>query len=175
MFERMQLAAGQRFGRLVVIEFAGYYNPPGGGGRQSLFRCHCDCGRDATVHGASLKNGNTKSCGCLHAEGGPRPRKAPRARKHGMCHTAEYRSWTEMRRRCNNPKATRYGRYGGRGIKVCERWEGEHGFEIFLADMGPRPKGTTLGRFGDEGNYEPFNCKWMTPKEQAANRSEKAA
>lgn len=75
-----------------------------------------------------------------------------------------------MQRRCRNPNATRYERYGGRGIKVCERWKGEDGFANFLADMGERPDGKTLDRVNNDGNYEPSNCRWATPLEQGANK-----
>lgn len=80
--------------------------------------------------------------------------------------TPEYRSWNSMRQRCNNPNNDRYFRYGGRGIRVCEAWSD---FAQFLRDMGPRPKGHTLERKNNDGNYEPPNCKWATPKEQQNN------
>jgi hypothetical protein len=88
--------------------------------------------------------------------------------------SATYRSWDRMIQRCTNPRNISWKYYGGRvpPVAVCERWLT---FENFLADMGERPKGTTLGRFGDVGDYEPSNCKWMTPEEQAANRRRRAA
>jgi hypothetical protein len=88
--------------------------------------------------------------------------------KHGKCGTREYTSWEMMNARCNNPKATGYENYGGRGITVCERWRR---FENFLADMGPRPAGTTLDRWpNNDGNYEPGNCRWATRAQQLGNR-----
>lgn len=90
--------------------------------------------------------------------------------KHGAAvgnkRTPEYSSWQSMRARCHNPNAKRYERYGGRGIRVCEAWSD---FAQFLRDMGPRPKGHTLERKNNDGNYEPTNCKWATPKEQQNN------
>jgi hypothetical protein len=68
-----------------------------------------------------------------------------------------------MRNRCHNPNANRWEHYGGAGVKICERWQL---FSNFLADMGERPDGTTLGRIGDKGDYEPNNCEWQTSKEQ---------
>jgi len=81
--------------------------------------------------------------------------------------TPMYNTWRSMLRRCESPKATGFKEYGGRGITVCERW---HSFDDFFADMAPRPEGMTLDRSETNGNYEPGNCKWSTPTEQARNR-----
>ncbi len=81
--------------------------------------------------------------------------------------STEYVVWNSMKNRCYNPKVKSYPSYGGRGIKVCNRWMK---FENFLADMGERPAGMTLDRKDNSGDYTPINCKWSTPKEQAANR-----
>lgn len=83
--------------------------------------------------------------------------------------TRTYHSWCAMRQRCNNPNAFKYPSYGGRGIKVCERWN--NSFENFLADMGEAPEGHSIDRYpNNNGDYEPSNCRWATPKQQSANR-----
>jgi hypothetical protein len=88
--------------------------------------------------------------------------------KHGMYGTATYQAWASMKQRCTNPKASNFGRYGGRGIKVCDRWRDS--FEAFLADMGKAPPGLTLERVDVNGHYEPGNCKWATMAEQMGNQ-----
>jgi hypothetical protein len=75
-----------------------------------------------------------------------------------------------MRARCNNPNSDWYHRYGGRGIKICERW---NDFALFLKDMGERPNGMTLDRINPDGDYEPNNCRWATPAMQSANKAKK--
>jgi len=90
------------------------------------------------------------------------------SRKTGQ--TKTYRSWAGMVRRCRNPHTLDWPRYGGRGIQVCSRWLV---FENFLSDMGERPKGKSLDRIDNDGNYNPDNCHWATNKEQAKNRKKR--
>lgn len=85
-----------------------------------------------------------------------------------------FRSWESMKQRCLNPRFSSYKWYGGRGIKVCERWASRKGFANFLSDMGEVPIGLTLERINNLGNYEPSNCRWATRKEQCRNRKTSA-
>lgn len=158
---------GQKFGRLTVLELAGM---KGGG---SLWRCRCDCGQEKIVEGYNLKNGNSQSCGCLRREIASRNGKkvGPKRLRHGHAkriqRSSTYKSWDAMRQRCSNPKLPFFKNYGGRGIRVCERWMK---FENFVADIGERPAGLTLDRINNDGNYEPGNCKWSNRKEQNNNQ-----
>lgn len=85
---------------------------------------------------------------------------------HGMSKSSAYGSWENMRARCLNPNSPAYQLYGGRGVTICDRWSD---FAAFLADMGDRPAGATLDRIDVDGNYEPDNCRWATPRQQALN------
>lgn len=153
---------GDLCGRLTVLAEA----EPAAGVGKTLRRvlCLCKCGREKIVRVASLRSGLTKSCGCLHDT---------HRLRHG--HTAggklslTYSSWVSMRTRCLNSNAANYPVYGGRGIRVCDRWM--ESFEAFLADMGERPSlRHSIERMNGEGDYETGNCLWATPKEQARNR-----
>jgi hypothetical protein len=89
--------------------------------------------------------------------------------KHGMTATPTYKTWVKMKERCTSPNADQWKWYGGKGIRVCDRWL--NSFEDFYADMGERPVGTTLDRIESTGNYEPGNCRWADKATQALNAS----
>ena len=149
---------GRKFGRLTVISRGDNTK-----NKRIRWHCQCDCGGDALVVGAHLKNGNTQSCGCIHKKG-----LVERQTSHGMSETAEYATWMHMKQRCDNISDKDYKDYGGRGIEVCDRWRK---FENFYEDMGPRPKGASINRINNDGNYEPGNCEWAGGKDQARNKS----
>jgi hypothetical protein len=148
---------GDRFGRLEVIE----KSPKVGNGKKkrAYWLCQCDCGKKHTVRSDGLTSGDTTSCGCYSRE---------QSTTHGMRNTLVYRKWIALNSRCNNPKNASYSDYGERGITVCDRWSK---FENFLEDMGLPPSAKhQIDRVDNEGNYEPSNCRWATPKQNSNNK-----
>jgi hypothetical protein len=162
----MKDLTGQRYGRLVVLEFAGQ-----GANWNSKWRCRCDCGGYSVAYGNNLRRGLTTSCGCYHRE-----RAKLLATTHGQSRpgqwTPEYRTWASMLTRCGNPNSRGYATYGGRGVAVCERWRA---FENFFSDMGPRPTPShSIDRIDNSRGYEPGNCRRATAKEQGRNKTNNA-
>jgi len=141
--------AGKKFNMLTAIKFSHRKN------KNTYWLFKCVCGNIKKIDYGSVKNGSTKSCGCISL-----------SINHGMSKTSIYSSWQSMRDRCLNKNNKQYKDYGGRGIKICDRWER---FQVFCEDMGIKPLGTTIERLDNNGGYNKDNCAWATPKEQSRN------
>lgn len=148
---------GRKKGRFTVLCRAGRR------GKDLLWRCRCECGTIKTLTASRLvPSATTNSCGCLFQEYLARCKLKPH--RYGP----EYRTWNSMKQRCANPKNLAYPRYGERGITVCTRW---HDFDDFFQDMGARPAAhMSIDRINNDGNYEPKNCRWATPRQQRTNQ-----
>jgi len=132
-------------------------------GTRRQFLCRCECGNEKIVLLDHLKRGNIKSCGCLKSE-----YVSERNTTHGLTKTNAYGSYKKMKRRCLVPSDKDYPNWGGRGIKICDRWL--NSFQNFYDDMGERPKGYTIDRINGNGNYEPKNCRWVSRSENSKNK-----
>lgn len=169
---------GTVFGKLTVLGVAPARQEPSGKFPSRSF-CICSCGKETNVTNAHLKSGHTKSCGCFEQES-----RLTHSTIHGHSRNGKdsktLKTFNHMHSRCYNPNDNKFERYGGRGIKVCERW---HQFPNFLDDLGESPIGKSIDRINNDGNYScgkcrecllngwPMNCKYSTPKEQCRNQS----
>jgi len=152
--------SGKRFGRLLVIKEQGRNNRG-----KAVWLCKCDCGNEKAVYSYLLVSGQTQSCGCLQKE-----LIKKRSITHGQRTTKLYKIWANMKSRCNNPNASHYEYYGGKGIKICEEWHDFKAFQIWAANNG-YSDGLTIDRIDNDKDYCPDNCRWITKRQQASNKS----
>jgi len=151
----------QVFGKLTAIKFS----HKAGKQKKPYWLFKCDCGKEKIIPKFRVTEYYTKSCGCLMRQNSV---------KHGLSggrfdRKPEYRIWSGIKRRCLNPKDAAYKNYGGRGIKICDRWI--NSFENFFNDLGERTSPEhSIDRINNDGNYELTNCRWATPLEQGRNK-----
>lgn len=152
------LTPGIKFGRLTTVRPIM--------GAHVRWLCACLCGDEKTVRAEALRNGATKSCGCLSREV-----VQARLTTHGEApagnQSREYRTWASIKGRCFNENDTSFKNYGARGITVCDEWK--NSFERFLSDMGRCPPRLTIGRIDNDGDYCMENCRWESVAQQAVN------
>jgi len=156
--KRFETCPGARIGRLVLSHISGKAK-----NGSKIWRCFCDCGNIKDIVQSSLRSGLTRSCGCFY-----RQCLTQNTLTHGMSDRPEYNSWLAMKQRCYYQDHDEYENYGGRGISVCEGWR--NSFEQFYFDMGAKPSSEySIDRIDCNRDYEPSNCKWSTPTQQANN------
>ena len=140
---------GKIFGKWTVLSISEKKH------KNTSYLCKCICGIEKEITGYNLRKGFSLSCvHCKH-------------KTHGLSYTSTHHVWRDMKNRCTRPALKSYKYYGGRGISVCERW---FSFDNFLQDMGLKPDGLQIDRINNDGNYEPENCRWVTPKVNRNNQ-----
>lgn len=143
---------GQKFGKLTIIKYV-YTDSY----RRAIWRCKCECGNVIEVRGDMLRNGNTKSCGCL-------------CTTHHKSNTRLYHTWQQMKGRCYNKNNKDYRDYGARGIVVCDEWKNDfQAFYNWAMDNGYQ-ENLTIDRIHPNGNYTPNNCRWADITTQNRNK-----
>lgn len=152
----------KKFGRLTILEFV--YRKNG----RNYWKCKCDCGSIVIKNEHNLKNGDTKSCGCLHRDITKKIKTT-----HGERHTRLYRIWSNMKSRCYNSNVSCYERYGGKGIHVCDEWMKYENFSKWAKSHGYKDD-LTIERINPTGNYCPENCEWISFKENCSRAGQKS-
>ena len=158
---------GQKFGRWTVLYRVPDHVDPSGY-HHTYYRCICDCGTERDVGASGLYSGKSKSCGCLHKENA-KQNAIEIFTTHGGSKDRLYRIWTDMKRRCLDPKRKNYSDYGGRGIKICDEWLDYSLFKQWALNNGYADS-LSIDRIDNDGNYEPSNCQWVGRVAQANNR-----
>lgn len=167
--------SGMKFERLTVLKMV---EPPENlkDKHSKYWLCKCECGNEKVIVRSGLTMGTSKSCGCIRREMMSEKMKAKKT--HGLTGQRFYRIWSNMKRRCQDPKDNQYHNYGARGIAICQSWQT---FENFMKDMyqsyidfeATHGENTaSIDRLNSNENYEPSNCKWATQLEQARNRAD---
>ena len=152
---------GRKFGRLTAIRYAGKSK-----GKQTLWECKCDCGKNVIVHHQNLKSGHTSSCGCFNLES-----TIKRSSTHGGSKTRLYTIWHDMLNRCYKENHRCYKDYGGKGVFVCDEWKNDkESFCLWALSHGYKP-GLSIDRIDNDKNYCPDNCRWVTMHQQSLNTS----
>src|SRR5699024_7767842 len=154
---------GQKFGRLVVVDREGSNKH-----KKAIWLCRCECGNTTVVVGSDLRSGHTKSCGCLENENRVRGANT----KHGFSHKERlYKTWENMKNRCNTTSSSDFENYGGRGIKICKPWYDYAIFRKWAYDNGYNDN-LTIERINSNDDYKPSNCKWIPNSDQSKNTSQ---
>jgi hypothetical protein len=167
---KLEINVGDTFGRLTILKEVDAYIIPSTGKKHRRFLCKCDCGSEKIIRLCLMKNGHTKSCGCLQKEIVSVYNTTYGLRNHPL-----YDTWAGMFKRCRAKQGTKdWEWYGKHNIIVCDRWSGKDGFKNFLEDMGNKPAPEySIDRINPYGNYKPSNCRWADWETQANNKRKK--